>query len=68
MVKRILFQALDKVFRHLDNNDTTFCKEPAFIKKLKKGDAYWTTNKIILDWLFDTINKRYAYRSTVEPD
>ena len=39
MVKRILFQALDKVFRPLDNDDTTFCQEPASIKKLKKSDA-----------------------------
>ena len=57
MVKRILFQALDKVFRPLDNDDTTFCQEPASIKKLKKSDACWTTSKIILGWLIDTMNK-----------
>ena len=39
-VKRILFQALDKVFRPLNNDDTPFCQEPVSIKKLKKGDAH----------------------------
>ena len=50
MVKRIVFQALDKVFR-------PFCQEPAPIKKLKKSNACWTTSKIILGWLIDTLNK-----------
>ena len=56
-VKRILFQALDKVFWPLDNDDISYRQEPASIKKLKKGDACWTTSKIILGWLIDTINK-----------
>ena len=56
-VKRILFQALDKVFRPLDKHDTKFRQEPASIKKLKKGDAKWATSMTILGWLIDTINK-----------
>ena len=39
LVKRILFQALDKVFRPLDEEDTQFRQEPASVKKLNKGDA-----------------------------
>ena len=57
MVKRILFQALDKVFQPLNDENTPFCQEPASIKKLKKRDACWTTSKIILGWLIDTLNK-----------
>ena len=57
MVKRILFQNLDKVFRPLDSDDTPYRQEPASLKKLKKGDARWTTVKVILGWLLDTINK-----------
>ena len=56
-VKRILLQALDRVFRPLDENDTRFRQEPASVKKLRKGDACWTTSKIILGWLIDTVDK-----------
>ena len=35
-VKRILLQALIKVFRPCDNDDISFRQEPASIKKLKK--------------------------------
>jgi hypothetical protein len=62
-VKRILFQALDKVFRPLDESDTKYRQEPASIKKLKQGDACWTTSKIILGWLVDTINKTISLPS-----
>jgi len=57
MVKRILFQALDKIFRPLDDDDTPFRQEPVSIKKCKKGDATWATTKIILGWFLDTIAK-----------
>jgi hypothetical protein len=62
-VKRILFNALDKVFRPLDGNDTVFRQEPASLKKLRKGDARWDTEKIILGWLLDTINKTISLPS-----
>lgn len=57
VVKRILFQALDKVFRPLDKDDSIFRQETASIKKLKKGNVCWTTSKINLGWLLDTINR-----------
>lgn len=62
-VKRILFQALDKVFRPLDESDTKYRQEPASIKKLKQGDACWATSKIILGWFVDTINKTISLPS-----
>ena len=34
-----------------------FRQEPASLKKLKKGDGYWTTNKVILGWQIDTVAK-----------
>ena len=56
-VKQVLFNALDKVFRPLDRNDTVFRQEPVSLKKLRKGDTRLDTEKIILGWLLDTINK-----------
>ena len=57
MVKRILFQALDKIFRPLDPSDIPARTEPASASKLEKGDATWTTSKVMLGWLVDTIAK-----------
>ena len=57
MVKRILFQALDQIFQTLDPSDVLACQEPVSTKKLKKGDATWTTSKVMLGWLVDTIAK-----------
>ena len=56
-VTRILLQALDRVFWPLAKNDTSFWQKLAFGKKLKKGNACWTTSKIILGWLIDTVDK-----------
>eukprot|EP00536_Pseudo-nitzschia_multiseries_P012239 jgi/Psemu1/31438/gm1.31438_g len=56
-IKRVLFPSLDKVFRPLDASDTPFRQEPASLKKMLQGDATWTTKKVILGWLIDSINK-----------
>ena len=56
-VKRLLFTALDQVFRPLDSTDSVFRQQPASLKKLKKGDGTWATSKVILGWLVDTVNK-----------
>ncbi|CAB9521004.1 hypothetical protein SEMRO_1153_G247080.1 [Seminavis robusta] len=55
--KRILLHALDTVFRGLDPNDTPHRQEPASVKKLRKGDACWTTRKVILGWILDALSK-----------
>ena len=49
--------ASDQIFRPLDPSDFSDCQEPAWTKKLQKGDAMWTTSKIMLGWLVDTIAK-----------
>ena len=56
-VKRILLRLLDPVFRPIGNHDNAFRQEPASIKKMKQGDATWTTSTVILGWLIDTTAK-----------
>ena len=47
---------MDKVFRPLDPDNNPHRQEPALVKKLLKGDGTWDTQKIILDWILDTVN------------
>jgi hypothetical protein len=54
-VRRILFHAVDNVFRPLDAADGPHRKEPISISKLLKGDASWETCKKILGWIIDTV-------------
>ena len=56
-VKRALLHSLDQVFRPLDDTDNPSRQEPASIKKFLKGDAWWTTRKIMLGWIIDTIRR-----------
>ena len=53
-VLRSTLLAIDEVLRPLETSDPTHRKEPASVKKMLKGDAYWSTNKRILGWEFDT--------------
>ena len=54
--RRVLLSTLDRVLRPQDMAlDGPFRQEPASVKKFRKGDAYWSTRKIVLGWLFDTI-------------
>jgi hypothetical protein len=54
-LRRVLFHSLDEVFRPLDSTDSPHRQEPASVKKLLKGDAFWATRHIILGWLVDTV-------------
>ena len=54
-IKEHLLHSLDKVLRGLSPEDTPHRQEPASVKKMKKGDATWTTRKIILGWVVDTV-------------
>ena len=46
----------DRIFRPNDLHDNpTIRREPISMKKLAKGDACWSTRKLILGWLLDTI-------------
>ena len=58
--KRILLHTLDKVLRPVEPGDNPHRQEPASVKKMLKGDACWTTRKVILGWVVDTVT------STVE--
>ena len=55
-VRRNLFRALDKVFRPLDSTDMEEQKEVLSLKKLDAGDCSWSTCKLLLGWVVDTIN------------
>jgi hypothetical protein len=59
-IRRILFNAIDDVFRALDSDDPAARKEPISVKKLLLGDACWTTNKKILGWILDTLKMTIA--------
>ena len=53
-VRRILLEAIDQVFRPLDNRDNAHRQEPVSIKKLKQGDTSWGTVKNVLGWIINT--------------
>ena len=60
-VRTTLFQSIDTVLRPLSTSDEPFHRqEPISVKKLQKGDARWTTRKMILGWIIDT------YHETIE--
>ena len=54
---RTILHVLDLVLRPLDPSDGNFRQEPASVKKLKKGDANWSTKKVVLGWAVDTVAK-----------
>ncbi len=56
-LRRGLLHINDSVFRPNDNQDPQSRREPISIKKLRKGDACWSTFKTILGWDVDTIQK-----------
>ena len=48
-----LFRAIGELFRP-NNKDGIAREEPISLKKLCKGDAAWSTKKVILGWAIDT--------------
>lgn len=57
MVRRILMNAVDEVFRRPEPSEGPQHKEPLSVKKMKQGDASWETLKIVLGWLVDTVRQ-----------
>lgn len=55
--RRTLFECIDAVLRPLSESDNPRRKEPNSTKKLEKGDAAWTTRKVVLGWLLDTVRR-----------
>ena len=53
---RHLFRAIDELFRPNDKDDIVR-EEPISLKKLRKGDAAWSTKKVIPGWAIDTAKK-----------
>ena len=53
-LRRLLFHAIDDVFRPLHPDDDPHRAEPISVNKLRKGDASWSTCKKVLGWLIDT--------------
>jgi hypothetical protein len=49
-----LFHTLDEVLRPKDSDDCDARQELISIKKLRKGDAKWSTTKQMLEWRIDT--------------
>ena len=54
-VRRIIFEEIDNVFRPKVPSDPDARSDPISIKKLKKGDASWSTTKELLGWTVDSI-------------
>ena len=54
-IKRILMHAIDEVLRPWDKSPVH--QEPMSVKKMLKGDASWQTQKQLLGWLIDTVEK-----------
>ena len=53
--KRLLLHSLDSVFQGLESTNNPHRQEPASVKKMPKGEARWSTRKIALGWIIDTI-------------
>jgi hypothetical protein len=55
-VRRVLLHTNDLVLRPNDaEDDAEGRREPISQKKLAKGDGCWSTRKVILGWLVDTL-------------
>ena len=53
---RHLFHAINELF-HPNDKDDIAREEPISLKKLCKGDAAWSTKKVILGWAIDTAKR-----------
>ena len=55
-VRRILMHAIDDVFRPLESADNAYRRAPVSVKKLAKGDCSWSTIKLVLGWIINTVS------------
>ena len=53
---RHLVHAIGELFRP-NNKDNIAREEPICLKKLRKGDAAWSTQKVVLGWAIDTVKQ-----------
>ncbi|GFH55146.1 hypothetical protein CTEN210_11622 [Chaetoceros tenuissimus] len=54
-VRDTLLHAIDTVFRPNDFYDSEYRREPVSLKKLRKGDCSWSTIKLVLGWIINTV-------------
>ncbi|MGH7974557.1 MAG: hypothetical protein ACREBR_03440 [bacterium] len=54
-VRRLLYSTVDEAIRPLHPSDRTERKDPFSLKKLLQGDGAWTTRKVVLGWVLDTV-------------
>ena len=54
-VRKTLLHAIDHVFCPLGPDDSSFRQEPVSMKKLRQGDCSWSTIKLVLGWVIDTV-------------
>ena len=54
-VRRTLMHAIDDIIRPVDAQDSPFRREPVSLKKLRQGDCSWSTVKLVLGWVIDTM-------------
>jgi hypothetical protein len=63
-IRHVLLHCNDMVFRPNDKHDEgTPRKEPMSLSKFAKGDACWSTLKVTLGWLLDTLQKNVEFPS-----
>jgi hypothetical protein len=55
LVRRILMDSIDLVFRPLEPGDSPTRLEPISVKKLRQGDVTWSTCKKLLGWIIDSV-------------
>ena len=53
---RHLFRAFGEILYPNNDNDTVH-EQQILIKKLCKGNAFWSTQKVILGWAINTVEK-----------
>lgn len=54
-VRSTLFHSVDQVFRPNTPDDSSHRREPISLSKLAKGDAKWSTRKVLLGWIIDSV-------------
>ena len=54
-VRRATYHIIDSILRPNDSSDT-YREFPISLRKLLKGDDFWSTQKVILGWFIDTVS------------
>jgi hypothetical protein len=54
-IRRILLHTIDAAFRPNDSLDPEGRREIISLKTFLKGDACWSTLKVVLGWLIDSV-------------